>query len=914
MFFNIIYCRKFFLNLTIYNKDNNMIDKLLLLLTLTTGALFSIPKENINTISSLDENKTFVKPQTLKELRNADPLEIAKLDKYDSRDYDIVTPVKKQFLNICWSYASMAASETSILREGLFESQTRSLDLSELNQSYRVFNNDPNLDPLYLTTGDSYSGGYDRGYHLYGSGQKMLTWQSPSFEAYDETYPSYGEADFLLEDIIHVDHHNIDDIKRAVARYGAVTVTYHITDYMEDYYYYNGNINKFDGDDHAVTIVGWDDTISKNAYPLASAMDGGWIVKNSWGTAHAEGDGYFAMSYDTPIKDTYAFDFAPKEKYDYNYHYDSYTLKEDYLMNNVPAAAIFPTRKDSLENQEFLKAVNVAILDTSPTKSGGEAKVTAEIYTDVSANEADIYSSDNNPTSSKTPVATISRNFDHEGSYTLELPKEIELNKGSYFSVVIKIEDPKDQYRVALSTETSTSNNDMTFYQEENGRWYNCGLPTLRHVARIKAFTKTKQREVPLENDLRYVEMKIDPSFKPRYGQIPDNIDVTLTNNGTRLQEGIDYLLEEVKITPKSDLDGTSSDYDIVATGTITATGIGAWHESISVSFPILVGFLDLNIFGENAFDGNEITLNADASHKNYKDIPLPENWSFLFPNDALNAGENTGNLLQYTGADKAYYRRDMYPVKVYKSNEIPSKINLSNAKVTLVESDFTYTANPHTPSVVVTLNDQVLTLNQDYRLNYENNINAGVAKVLVKGINQYEGTAETNFTIKKAANKITSFKIVNLIPKASALFGEVTFQYFKEEACLHEIAKPTEPGTYYIRAVVLETANYEGAISTPLIYEITKEDKPVVPEIPDTEPPASTDQPEVESPTTPDSSPSDNSSTTEKPTTPEPPSSNEPLPPSKKNNATIITVSIVASSVVVLLAVGVFIFVKKRK
>lgn len=37
-----------------------------------------------------------VQPQTLEELRLADPLEIAKLDKYDSRLYDIVTPIKKQ--------------------------------------------------------------------------------------------------------------------------------------------------------------------------------------------------------------------------------------------------------------------------------------------------------------------------------------------------------------------------------------------------------------------------------------------------------------------------------------------------------------------------------------------------------------------------------------------------------------------------------------------------------------------------------------------------------------------------------------------------------------------------------------------------------------------------------------------------
>ena len=45
----------------------------------------------------------------------------------------------------------MAASETSILREGLYDNPLRSLDFSELKHAYITKNNDPkdNLPTLY---------------------------------------------------------------------------------------------------------------------------------------------------------------------------------------------------------------------------------------------------------------------------------------------------------------------------------------------------------------------------------------------------------------------------------------------------------------------------------------------------------------------------------------------------------------------------------------------------------------------------------------------------------------------------------------------------------------------------------------------------------------------------------------------
>lgn len=72
--------------------------------------------------------------------------------------------------------------------------------------------------------------------------------------------------------------------------------------------------------DHAVTIVGWDDTYSKENFYAEHQppADGAWIVKNSWGAASNEfpnkfnwgDDGYFYLSYyDQSITTVEAFDF-----------------------------------------------------------------------------------------------------------------------------------------------------------------------------------------------------------------------------------------------------------------------------------------------------------------------------------------------------------------------------------------------------------------------------------------------------------------------------------------------------------------------------------------------------------------------------------------------------------------------------
>ena len=52
--------------------------------------------------------------------------ELAKMPKYDGRDYGVVTPVKDQgTTNLCWAYSSVAAAEASILKSGIDPTATK---------------------------------------------------------------------------------------------------------------------------------------------------------------------------------------------------------------------------------------------------------------------------------------------------------------------------------------------------------------------------------------------------------------------------------------------------------------------------------------------------------------------------------------------------------------------------------------------------------------------------------------------------------------------------------------------------------------------------------------------------------------------------------------------------------------------
>lgn len=81
----------------------------------------------------------------------------------------------------------------------------------------------------------------------------------------------------------------------------------------------------------------------------------------------------------------------------------------------------------------------------------------------------------------------------------------------------------------------------------------------------------------------------------------------------------------------------------------------------------------------------------------------------------------------------------------------------LSKCTITVSQTSYTYDGRAKKPTVTVKDGSKTLVENTDYTVTYNNNINAGTAKVTVTGKGNYEGTVTKTFTI--IIKKGTSYK-----------------------------------------------------------------------------------------------------------------------------------------------------------
>lgn len=413
-------------------------------------------------------------PQTLAELRTADPAEVAKISRFDSRNYGIVPPVKDQgYSNICWCYAAINASETSILRSGIDPTATTdNLRLSPevLAQARHNRGADPLGNTKGETTGkDWYTASGDVSY----TAPLLSQWCGP-VRAGETADNAFEKPAYRLENAMHIykdDNNNTANremMKRAIAQYGAITASYNN---MQEHEYYNPkNVNG--SSPHACTIIGWDDNIPAEKFqPGGATQNGGWLVKNSYKSLP-----YFWLSYDSGISlAAWAFTYAPTDKYDFNYFYDS--AVEDFSLRITGTAAnIFEAKKGTEDLQEQLTAVSVGLQDRNST-------CTVEVYTDLK-DETD-------PTGG-TLAATGSASYEHSGIYTIPLDKSVTLQTGSKFAVVAKTSASNGSAYIRMTLNTSNSNS----YQFKNGYWSKCS-----YTPRIKAFTKLSEKQEPAPPD-----------------------------------------------------------------------------------------------------------------------------------------------------------------------------------------------------------------------------------------------------------------------------------------------------------------------------------------------------------------------------------------------------------------------------
>ena len=357
---------------------------------------------------------------------------------YDSREHGVVTSVKNQgSYATCWSFASMAALESSLL------SQNKAVnpDLSEMHYiRYAYFNIS---DPLDGTVNDTitFSGSDYMGqggnvavyYHELANWKGAVTEETTPYTE-ENIHASFtpSKEDAFSKDLIHlqqcykISKNDTDGIKRAVMEYGAVTsALYYNSSYMNTSKaaYYSGN-GTTEISNHAVAIVGWDDNYSKSNFKVTPSRDGAWLFKNSWGTGFGN-NGYLWVSYDelTLAENSCVLIGESADNYDHNYQYDGAYLDSYFsVSSNTKIANTFTVKGESVQE---LKAVSFDLYSS-------DVEYNIQVYKNLSnpANPASGTSMLETPVKGKTGYA---------GYYTVQLPQTVQLDPGETFSVVITL-------------------------------------------------------------------------------------------------------------------------------------------------------------------------------------------------------------------------------------------------------------------------------------------------------------------------------------------------------------------------------------------------------------------------------------------------------------------------------------------
>lgn len=428
--------------------------------------VFVLLAVNILPVSSVD--KTLPSPD-----------EIVKMSKYDGRDYGIVTPVKDQGTsNLCWAYSSIAASETSILRR-LKNGNTAgsSLSLNPVAAAYRSYRRES--DPLGNTDGDWKSGDYTQATGNPLNVAKLFSmWWGPVTGAQANidpfVNPSYRfENAFYIPENKSNSKERIYSIKKAISEYGAVTFQYN--NLRECTYYNPRNETGSGSSPHACTIIGWDDNIpASNFIPGGATQNGGWLVKNSYKSCE-----YFWLSYDNTSSSIYAFSYADKEKYDFNYYYDG-SLDDFSLRNDKTVANVFQAQKGGTNGKaEFVKAINVGV-------QGENITVETEIIRNV---DCPFNGQSNVPVSGGYSAGKTTKTIEHGGYITVELDNPVKIEPGEWFSVIVRVSNPDGNAKIITAYR---SGKDLSYVASGNN-WNKLG----NFVGRIKAYTALQGCENP---------------------------------------------------------------------------------------------------------------------------------------------------------------------------------------------------------------------------------------------------------------------------------------------------------------------------------------------------------------------------------------------------------------------------------
>ena len=138
-----------------------------------------------------------------------------------------------------------------------------------------------------------------------------------------------------------------------------------------------------------------------------------------------------------------------------------------------------------------------------------------------------------------------------------------------------------------------------------------------------------------------------------------------------------------------------------------------------------------------------------------------------------------------------------------YVSFRIVELKNINDLGVSIETADYTYDGSAKEPLVTVTDGETLLAQGRDYTVTYEDNVNAGTAKAIVKGTGNYTGTKELNFRISPLTVTLPAAK-TGLVYNGKAQNGVAAGTYYTITG-----NSKTNAGTYTATLTLKDADNY---------------------------------------------------------------------------------------------------------